>query len=157
MSVSNFVNYSRTRGTAEPRSQRWWYIYTAYAPFDDGRVLVKVGISSMPHQRFVALYCGCPFTIRLCAFTSVGTEKQAHRVESAILKEFSQYKTRGEWLLLPTDELIKKRFAEFCRKEGEKITRKPVKWTRFNEEQIRAVISFKIDHRKDGEWGGEYG
>lgn len=144
--------YSRTRGKALPRSSRWWYVYTAYAPFDDGRVLTKVGISSMPHERFVALYCSCPFVIRLCAFTSVGTEKQASRVESAILREFGQYKTRGEWLLLPADEVTRKRFAEFSRRQAEQITRKPVEWSRFTEEQIRAVIAFKMDHGKDGEW-----
>ncbi len=143
--------YSRTRGKTY-RCDLWWYIYTAYAPFEDGRVLVKVGISSSPHERVVSIYCSSPFTVKYAAFTSVGSAKKVRKLEAKILKEFSAYSTRGEWLLLPSDEATKKMFAERTRKLTEETTKESVNWTRFTEEQIKEVMKVKLSGR-DGEWG----
>lgn len=142
MSVQYLANYSRTRGKTIPAD--WWYVYTAYAPFDDGRTLVKVGISSVPHERMVAIYCSCPFPVRMAAWVPVGKKGVARRIENRILKEFEKFSTRGEWLLLPNDPEFKQRFAVQTRDLVAGLTRRSVAWTRFSESQIREVMAVKI-------------
>jgi hypothetical protein len=150
VSVQYLANYSRKRGKTIPAD--WWYVYTAFAPFDDGRTLVKVGISSIPHERMVGIYCSCPFPVRLAAWVAVGRKSFARRIEYRILKHFERYKTRGEWLLLPNDPESKQEFAAESRKLVEIHTKRPAEWTRFTEAQIKDVMAVRLS-AKDGTWG----
>lgn len=142
MSVQYLATYSRKRGKTVAAD--WWYVYTAYAPFDDGRTLVKVGISSVPHERMVSLYCSCPFPIRIASWVSVGRKGVARKVEHQILKKFERFSTRGEWLLLPNDAEFKKTFASETRQLVQTLTRRPVEWTRFSESQIRELMALRL-------------
>lgn len=121
-----------------------YFVYTAYAPMDEAQVLVKVGISTIPYQRFVAIHCNSPFPIELGAFTLVGRKKQALAAERRILAEFSEYKTRGEWLCLPMKAEVKQHFALMTKAIIADVTGKPVKWKRATGDQIRVYMSGKM-------------
>ncbi len=139
-SVTRIEQYGRD-GRLKLGHMDMWHVYTAYAPMDDGRVLVKVGISVVPHNRLVSLHCNCPFPIEMAAFVDVGRKKQALAVERGILGSFPQFKTRGEWLAIPNDAENRKAFASKCRAIVEVQTRKPCKWRKVSREQIAASIS----------------
>jgi len=124
-----------------------WFLYTAYATLSDEQTLIKVGISTIPYQRLVAIHCNSPFPVDLAAFALMGRKKSALRAERIILAQFAKYKTRGEWLLVPTTTEIKREFAEASRSVVEQVTGKPVKWQKATGAQIKAYMSSKMkDH-----------
>lgn len=126
-----------------------YFLYTAYAPMSDDEVLVKVGISTIPYQRLVAIYCNTPFPVELAAFTVMGRKRNALRAERVILEQFAEHKTRGEWLKLKSDQETRQRFATAARKVVEQITGKPVQWQRVSSSQIRAYMSGKMRDKFD--------
>lgn len=128
-------------GRMKLNSMDMWSVYTAFAPMDDGRVLVKVGISVVPHNRVVQLYCNCPFPIVRAAFIQAGRKKKALAIERGILDTFVDKKTRGEWLVFPDDAQERKLFAERSRAIVEGQTGMPCKWTHISKAQISASIA----------------
>lgn len=120
-----------------------WFVYTAYARLD-ADVLIKVGVSTVPYERFVTIYCNCPFPIEFAAFTSVGKKRDALSAERQILEAFESHKTRGEWLRIPHTAEMKKQFARDSGKIIASVTGRPVKWQRANGAQIKAFMSAKM-------------
>lgn len=121
-----------------------YFLYTAYAPMSESETLVKVGISTIPYQRLVAIYCNTPFPIELASFALMGRKRNALRAERAILSQFEEFKTRGEWLKLPSTKEMRERFASSSRVVVEQITGKPVKWQRASSDQIRAYMAGRL-------------
>lgn len=121
-----------------------WFVYTAFADMDDQHVIVKVGISTKPFERLVAVHSNSPFGVDLAAFAVVGSKRRALACERRILEEFADHKTRGEWLKLPRDEMTRKRFAETARAVVRGQIGADFQWRRVTREQIVATISAQL-------------
>lgn len=120
------------------------FLYTAFAPvvgntrdksarkIQAQSILVKVGISTAPMKRIIAVHHGSPFRVAYAAFTALYAGKaKAERVESRILDHFREYRTRGEWLMLPNSDEMKGEFSARTRAIIAGETGRPVDWTRF--------------------------
>ncbi len=123
------------------------FLYTAFAPMvlfkhdrseirDAEKVLVKVGISSIPMQRLHQIQCGSPFHIEIAAFAPAGYRETARKIETRILRRFRAYKTRGEWLMLPNTPEMRKDFALDARGAIHDITGRPVEWRRVSRKEL---------------------
>lgn len=120
------------------------FLYTAFAPVarnsraddrprdDDAReVLVKVGISTAPMRRLVSVHHNSPFRVAYAAFAPTYSGKRgAERIESRLLSQFKDHRTRGEWLLLPNTSEVRQEFARAARVLLQAETSQPVIWTR---------------------------
>lgn len=126
------------------------FLYTAFAPVaynsrdadrkcqdDAAQVLVKVGISAVPMRRLVAIHCGSPFRVAYAAFApTYGGKRKAERIESRVLKRFREYRTRGEWLLLPNTKEVRGEFSLAVRAILQDETGRPVEWQRVTGNQL---------------------
>lgn len=121
------------------------FLYNAFAPLrilDEPvrYVLVKVGISTVPMKRLVAIHTGSPFPLEFAAFTPVGDMRRARSVESKILKGFRHRKTRGEWLVMDVGDAARAEFSGMVRKAVERATGQPVVWARVSREELAAEV-----------------
>lgn len=67
-------------------------------------VLIKIGISDNPKKRIVQLRHGGPYTIVNAVTIHVYTRATALEIEAELLREFKQWKIRGEWLSFKRSE-----------------------------------------------------
>lgn len=54
----------------------------------------------------------------------------AEKAESRILTTFAEYRTRGEWLMLPNTEEVRKDFAHRAKSILADVTGRPTVWTK---------------------------
>lgn len=141
MSITTFCPYDED---GRARRTDTWFVYQAFAEMPSNHVLVKVGISTKPFERLMAIYCNSPFLIELACFAPAGGKKRALGIESRTLSEFRGYATRGEWLMLPTTADVKRSFAERSSTIFKAVTGSPPPWRRVTGDQIRAQIAFSI-------------
>lgn len=135
-----------------------YFVYVAFAPVarntkdllertNPEHVMVKVGISAVPMKRLAGVHLNCPFRVASAAFVAVGRKKAALRAESRILEYFKEYRTRGEWLMLPSTEAMKAEFALRSKAIIQDTTGRPVSWTRVSGSQLAAQLMAKIEAR----------
>lgn len=124
-----------------------WFIYVALCPSGDDEVLIKVGISTIPYDRLIAVHYNSPYPVELAYFSPVWTKKKALAVERAILGEFSERKTRGEWLKMDKSPETKKEFAKKCRMAIRLQTGKDPKWKKATGDQLRIAMNTKLGDR----------
>ena len=128
-----------------------FFLYNSFAPIQANtrdkekqkieaeHILVKVGISTVPMNRIHAVHLNCPFRVAYAAFTPLYSAKQkAERIESEILEDLRQYKTRGEWLMLPNTDQVRQEFSRRVRIVIERSIGKPVEWRRVTGGEIAA-------------------
>lgn len=128
-----------------------YFVYTAFAPMGEDEVLVKVGISTVPYERLVTIYCNCPFPVEMAAFVMVGRKKAALKVEREILAHYAESSTRGEWLRLPLTQEAKRDFASVSSRTVRSVTKQDVKWQRVTGSQIRTFMANRMrDKMLDG-------
>lgn len=60
--------------------------------------LIKIGLTTSAKQRFINIQSACPFQVSL--WTAIRTPVPA-KVEKWLHREFSEYRTRGEWFAMP--------------------------------------------------------
>lgn len=133
------------------------FLYTAFAPMlrnsrvgdrqrpeESPEVLVKVGISTTPMRRLVDVGCGCPFRIAYAAFApTFSGKRKAERIETRLLDCFRDFRTRGEWLLLPNTPDMRKEFSAKARALLQDETSRPVGWTRVTGNEIAEFMLAK--------------
>lgn len=124
-----------------------WFIYVAMCPSSDDEVLIKVGISTVPYDRLFAIHCNSPYPVELAYFSPVWTKKKALAVERAILGEFKERRTRGEWLKMDTSADTKKEFSRKVRKAIRIHTGDDPDWRKANGEQIRLAGKTKLGEK----------
>jgi hypothetical protein len=142
--VNNAVKFIEGRLLAES-----FFLYTAFAPVQantrdqerqkevPAQILVKVGISTVPMNRIVAVHMNSPFRVAYAAFTPLlCAKRKAEKTESAILMHFRQYRTRGEWLLMPNTKESKEEFAYRSRIIIARDTGRPVEWRRVSADEL---------------------
>lgn len=134
------------------------FLYTAFAPVqvncrdiekrsEAAQVLVKVGISTVPMNRLVAIHCASPFRVAYAAFTPLLKAKRAaERVETRVLRAFRAYRTRGEWLLLPNTSEMKAEFSLKSKAIIADMTGRPTVWTRVSGQEIAGLVRDKGAH-----------
>lgn len=64
--------------------------------------LVKIGLTTSARQRFINIQSACPFHVSLWA--AIKTPLPA-KVEKWLHREFSEFRTRGEWFAMPDSAL----------------------------------------------------
>jgi hypothetical protein len=132
------------------------FLYTAFAPIQRNQrdpakrsaaneVLVKVGISRTPMNRLMAIHHNSPFRVELAAFAPAGWKRTAQLAEKRILACFREYRTRGEWLMLPCTPDMKAQFAKKARVILGDVTGAPVTWTRVTNQQIAELAIAKLN------------
>lgn len=125
------------------------FLYTAFAPMQANTkdkekqkteasfVLVKVGISTVPMSRLAAVHHGCPFRVAYAAFTPLyAAKRKSELVETRVLRAFREFRTRGEWLMLPNTEEVRGQFAFKTRAIISDSTGRPVEWTRVSANEL---------------------
>lgn len=121
------------------------FLYNAFAPLtlpDTAElVLVKVGISTVPMKRLVAIHCNSPFPVEFAAFTPAGDMRRAKRIETRILQFHRAQQTRGEWIMLPSTEEAKVAFRECVSRVITEITHQPVVWAKVSKEEIAREVN----------------
>lgn len=124
------------------------FLYTAFAPLRvpgaRDHVLVKVGISTVPMKRLVAVHCNCPFPIEFAAFTPAGDMRRAKRIESRILQFYREHQTRGEWIMLPLTDEAKSEFRSRVSRTITEVTRQPVTWARVPKEDLAREVAASV-------------
>ena len=88
-------------------------------------------------RRLVDVHCASPFRVAFAAFVpTYGGKRKAEKIESRILQRFKQYRTRGEWLMLPNSQEQRAEFAATAKAIIQGETGRPVEWTRVTGDQL---------------------
>ena len=113
-----------------------WFVYFALFDLNEQDALIKVGISSIPYERLYGVYVNCPFIMEVAYFCPVGSKRKALSIEKSVLREFSDFKTRGEWLKMPKDAEVKKAFSHMLKYFIKGNTGADPEWRKATGEQI---------------------
>ena len=73
---------------------------TLYVVQTEGQSYYKIGHTNRPSQRLSALQVGCPFPLKF-AMIKLMPKNQAAKLERRLHLVFSQYRTGGEWFMIP--------------------------------------------------------
>lgn len=90
-----------------------WSLYVAMT--DTGRDIgvVKIGVSTIPLDRILAINHSCPYPIIAAKWSFVRSKAIAWKIESRIKKAFADKNTRGEWFEFDyTSETDKRRLND---------------------------------------------
>lgn len=121
-----------------------WFVYAALCPTGHDDVLIKFGISTVPYDRLYAINCNSPYPIDLAFFCMAGRKRVALSIEREVLTEFSEFKTRGEWLRLRNDQETRGRFASAVRTTFFELTGRAPEWRKATGQQIREAGNAKL-------------
>lgn len=121
-----------------------WFVYFAMFDLNEKHALIKVGISSIPYERLYGVYINCPFTMDIAYFCPVGSKRRALSIEKSVLKEFSDFQTRGEWLKMPKHPEVKKAFSHMLHYFIKGNTGVDPVWKKATGEQIRLAGNEKF-------------
>lgn len=151
--MSNAVRYIERKLLGDA-----YFLYNAFAPMqantrdkeqqkvEADHILVKVGISTVPMNRIHAVHQNCPFRVAYAAFTPLYAFKQkAEAIEAEILEDHREYRTRGEWLMIPNTAELKQQFSSRVRIIVERSICRPVEWRRVTGNEI---ATYKMPGKK---------
>jgi hypothetical protein len=81
-----------------------WFLYLATFPIPgDDDVMLKVGITALPMDRFAGLRVGSCFEFREARFALVGGRGAATALEKDLLRGLAELRTHGEWVRIAGD------------------------------------------------------
>lgn len=139
MTVYTIKGYDKQGRVRKPQWEMW-FIYLAQVPVPiEGKVLVKVGVSSEPLVRLANVQVCCPFPIERAAFAPVGGAGMARGLERRVVNLFGERRTRGEWAMIDAngfDQLQREVTALHAKANGRHLS-----WRRTDGAQLTAVTT----------------
>jgi hypothetical protein len=79
----------------------WVYVFLCE---NEGKAILKIGVSDNPARRFQMIRTGCPFRHINSVMVNVYTRDVAFEIERVLLEEFKPWRTNGEWLSFDYEE-----------------------------------------------------
>lgn len=135
------VNLHDSQGFAKVEG---YCLYAAFAEPQGDIAAVKVGISMRPLLRIYEVHCGNQHPIDLAVWTHVGSKSAAMSAERTILSRLSEFKTRGEWLLLNIKSPDHKaKFNAVCRAAFARATGRRLVWRKTSIEQVKTACNLE--------------
>lgn len=111
------------------------FVYAAFFPIDNGRVLVKFGRSQRPYARVKQIAENSPYELKQAVFTQAGDKAISTAIEKAMFYRLSKFRTRGEWYEFGGDE--GSMFALSIKEIFAKITGRQLKWSSIDVSALR--------------------
>ena len=125
-----------------------WNIYAIVAECSSNEFVVKIGVSSVPLERYASLSPGIPFH-SIMIYAPVISKSKAFILENKLHKNFSDRNTVGEWFMFDIND--KKVFHDEFKAIYAGITRRKLEWLTITRDDVKAynkVKKVKYEKRK---------